>query len=241
MESIKPTWEREGVRLYLGKCESILPTFGAGAFHACVTDPPYGIGADAGQASRANKQHGRALAPSKDYGNARWDNEPATPAALAYIMAVSRWQVIFGGNYFPLPPSRCILVWDKINGDNDYADCELAWTNLDKPVRRLSFRWHGMLRDEDVVRIHPTQKPVGVMQWCIGHLPQPVTSIVEPYMGSGSTVIACMRLGIPVVAIEEHEPYFSAAIERIEREASRTPLFQEPPAVQTELFTEAGT
>jgi DNA modification methylase len=229
-----PTWQTEGVKLYLGKCESILPTFAAGSFHACVTDPPYGIGEAAGKnKSRTN------LAVAKDYGVLNWDDRPMSPEALALIMAVSRWQIIFGGNYFPLPPSRCILVWDKLNGANDFADCELAWTNLDKAVRRLQFMWNGMLRDEEGERIHPTQKPVGVMQWCLGHLPKPVGNVVEPYMGSGSTVIACMRLGISVVAIEEHEPYFDGAIKRIEAELNRSPLFEPPPQIQTSMFTDS--
>jgi DNA modification methylase len=230
---MNPTWKigDGSVQLYLGRCEDILPTFPAGSFHACVTDPPYGIGADARQVARAGKQHGKAFAPSKDYGDALWDHSPMSPEALACIMAVSRWQIIFGGNHFPLPPSRCVLVWDKLTGNNDYADCELAWTNLDKPVRKLAFQWHGMLRDEDCERIHPTQKPVGVMQWCLGHLPKPVGRIAEPYMGSGSTVIACIRMGIPVVAIEEHEPYFEGAIKRIEAEFRRAPLFEAPPLI----------
>lgn len=228
---IEPTWQSADVKLYLGRCEDILPAFPSGAFHACLTDPPYGIGEAAGKnKSRTN------LAVAKDYGNLNWDSAPASPEALALIMAVSRWQIIFGGNYFHLPPSRCILVWDKLNGSNDFADCELAWTNLDKAVRRLQFMWNGMLRDEACERIHPTQKPVGVMSWCLGHLPKPVTSVIDPYMGSGSTVIACMRAGIPVTAIEEHEPYFLAAIERIESENNRAPLFSTPAPIQTNLF-----
>lgn len=217
---MKPTWECDGVKLYLGKCESILPTFAAGAFHSCVTDPPYGIGVDVAMAKVAGTQYGKACAAKRNYESSGWDSKPLSALALAEIMRVSRWQVLFGGNYFNLPPSRCILVWDKLNGTNDYADCELAWTNLDKPVRRLQFMWNGMLRDEDVERIHPTQKPVGVMQWCLGHLPQPVTNVVEPYMGSG---------------------YFAGAVERIEAELNRCPLFQEPPAIQKSMFPQEAS
>src|SRR3954465_6952633 len=102
-------------RLILGDCRDILPTLGK--VDACITDPPYGIGEAAGKnASRGNLAHAR------DYGNLEWDNQPASTDALAHLRHVSRTQVIFGGNYFNLPPSSCWLVWDKENGTNDFAD-----------------------------------------------------------------------------------------------------------------------
>jgi site-specific DNA-methyltransferase (adenine-specific)/modification methylase len=137
------------------------------------------------------------------------------------------------------------LVWDKLNGDNDYADCELAWTNIDKPVRRLRFRWHGMLRDEPGVRVHPTQKPVALMEWAIGHCPE-AESVCDPYLGSGTTGVACVRLGRRFVGIEIDEKYFAVAVARIEKEIQmrdgRGPIFQtdllaqskETPAISTE-------
>lgn len=117
-----PEWTSPdgGVRLILGRCEDVLPTFPSGAFHACVTDPPYGIGEAAGK----NKSRS-LLAVSKDYGDLNWDSQPASPEAIALIRAVSRWQVIFGGNYFDLPPTSCLLIWDKLNGETDFADCEV--------------------------------------------------------------------------------------------------------------------
>src|SRR6185437_10913892 len=138
-------------RLILGDCREILPTLGR--FDAVVTDPPYGIGEAAGKnKSRTN------LAVARDYGDDDWDNEPCPPEIIACMRLQSDWQIIFGGNYFELPPSSCWLVWDKQNGENDFADCELAWTNLRKAVRRVYWRWNGMIRKGHEERVHPTQK-----------------------------------------------------------------------------------
>ena len=209
-------------RLIQGDCLDILPTLGR--VDAVVTDPPYGIGADKGQMRRAGKQNGAAIAPSKDYGSSDWDR-PIDDAAVHAMRDAGEHQVIFGGNYFDLPPSRGWLVWDKLNGKNDYADCELAWTNQDKPVRRIAFRWHGMLRDEPGERVHPTQKPVEVMRWAIEYLPDECQTILDPYMGSGTTGVACARLGRRFIGIEKEPKYFDIAVRRIEQAYADQALF----------------
>lgn len=122
--------------LYLGDCREILPTIGK--VDAVVTDPPYGIGeARSGNASRGK------LATSRDYGHQTWDDSTQDDA-VALAVSIARHSIIFGGNYYDLPPSSCWLVWDKLNGESDFADCELAWTNLPKAVRRIRFMWNGM-------------------------------------------------------------------------------------------------
>src|SRR4029079_711715 len=134
------------------------------------------------------------LAASTDYGATNWDNAPPPSWLIGQICEMSQWQIIFGGNYFGLPASRCWLVWDKRTGDNDYADCELAWSNLNKPVRRIEWMWKGMVPKGDATRLHPTQKPEGVMKWCIGHLPADAKTICDPFMGSGTTGVAAVSL-----------------------------------------------
>lgn len=202
--------------LYLADCREVLPTL-AGV-DAVVTDPPYGMGEAAGR----NSSRG-CLAIAKDYGNATWDDEPIDAHTMSAICAMGRWRIIFGGNYYSLPPSSCWLVWDKDNGLSDFADCELAWTNLPRAVRRLRFMWNGMLRAHGEPRgDHPTQKPVGVMQWCIGQLPDDVDTILDPFMGSGTTGVACARLGRRFIGIEIEPRYFDVACRRIE-EAQRQP------------------
>lgn len=199
--------------LYLGDCREILPTLDK--VDAVITDPPYGIGA--AQYKRAGTQHGASLAKCKDYGADAWDDEPITDELIALVRTAGAWAVIFGGNYYAMPPSRCWLVWDKENGDNGYADCELAWTNLPKAVRRIRYMWHGMLRANGEARgDHPTQKPIGVMEWAINHVPPPNQSILDPFMGSGTTGVACMNLGRKFIGIEREPKYFDIACRRIE-------------------------
>ena len=208
--------------LYLGDCREILPTLGQA--DALVTDPPYGIGEAAG----ANKSRG-LLAKAKDYGNASWDDQPIDNDLLRLVMLAGRWNVIFGGNYYPLPPTRCWLVWDKLNGDTDFADCEMAWTNLHKAVRRIRYMWHGMLRANGEERgDHPTQKPLGVMSWCLQQLPDGTKSVIDPFMGSGTTGVACAKAGMRFVGIEREPQYFAAACRRIEEAWKQPRLFEEP-------------
>jgi DNA modification methylase len=194
----------EGVTLYLGDNREILPRLGK--VDAIVTDPPYGLGEAAGK----NKSRS-VLATSKDYGNLTWDNAPPPPWLIAMIQDMSRHQIIFGGNYFNLPPSSCWLVWDKKNGNNDFADCELAWTNLPKAVRRIEWLWHGMMRKGSDVREHPTQKPLGVMAWALDQLPDDVTTVCDPFMGSGTTGVAAIQKGLRFVGIEREASYFDVA------------------------------
>jgi DNA modification methylase len=211
----------EGIELHLGDCLEVLPTLGK--FDAVVTDPPYGIGeSDKNFASRSN------LADADKYHRSDWDKLPASAEQIELIKQRSRWQIIFGGNYFTLGPTSCWLVWDKQNGENDFADCELAWTNLPKAVRRIYWRWNGMIRKGHEERFHPTQKPLGVIEWCLTHVPDAKT-ICDPFMGSGTTGVAAVRLGRKFVGIERDERYFDIACRRIEAALNQPDLFIEQP------------
>ena len=214
--------------LYLGDCMEIMPTIGR--FDAVVTDPPYGIGEAAGK----NKSRGK-LATAQDYGSETWDSKTADEA-VAHAVSISRSAIVFGGNYYDLPPTACWLIWDKLNGENDFADCEMAWTNLPSAVRRLKFLWNGCMRlERDVKRQHPTQKPIGVMKWCIEHLPPPNTTIIDPFMGSGTTGVACQKLGRVFTGIEISEKYFDIACKRIEEAMRQPDLFIEEPKKSEQL------
>lgn len=227
--------------LILGDCLEVLPTLGP--VDACLTDPPYGIG----ESNERNLTRGKSSAKWKrekprDYGSFDWDRRPAPPESILAMRDMSRWQIIFGGNYFALPPTPCWLIWDKLNS-GDFADCEMAWTNLPKAVRRIQWRWNGFIRAGNEERFHPTQKPVEVMKWCIGHYPDTVDTILDPFMGSATTGVACVRLGRPFIGIEIHEPYFDVACRRIEEAHRQADLFVPAPATtpaeQTTLFDDA--
>jgi DNA modification methylase len=188
--------------LYLGDCLAVLPVLGGGM--AVVTDPPYGIGI-----TRSNR-----LATSRGLGGKTWDDKPAD---LSWLDTVASPAIIWGGNYFPLPPTRAPLVWDKNNAGRDFADFELAWTNLDMVARRFIFRPMNM----DGGKEHPTQKPIQLMLWCLGFLPDART-ILDPFMGSGTTGVACVKLGRKFIGIEIDPDYFDIACRRI-REAYAQP------------------
>ena len=204
--------------LYCGDCREVLPTLPK--VDLILTDPPYGIGEAAGK----NKSRGK-LAVAKDYGNDEWDNEPIDDELLGLTIAAGTNAIIFGGNYFNVPPSPCWLVWDKENGASDFADCELAWTNLQKAVRLKRFMWNGMLRANNEQRgDHPTQKPIGVMRWCIDQAGNPHT-ILDPFMGSGTTGVAAVQMGRRFIGIEREPKYFDIAVRRIEDAQRMTDMF----------------
>lgn len=217
----------EGVECWLGDMLEILPTLGE--FDACVTDPPYGIGVDRAMESNSGTQYGRAAAPKGMYVASGWDDAAPTSAAFDAMRSCSRYQVFFGGNYFDLPPSRCWLIWDKKNGGNAFADCEMAWTNLDKPVRRIEWMWNGMLRKGGEGRNgHPTQKPLGVMEWVLDQLPEDAATILDPYMGSGTTGVAAIKRRKAFYGIEREPAYFDIACRRISAALKQPDLFIEP-------------
>ena len=220
--------------LYLGDCMDILQTLNK--VDAVITDPPYGIGESSKKvASRQRKSNGnsKALADQRDYGEFFWDSKPPDGALIDAIRNMATWSALFGGNYFELPPTSCWLIWDKLNGDNDFADCELAWTNWPKAVRRLQWRWNGMIRQGNEERYHPTQKPLEVMKWVIELCPKSET-ILDPFMGSGTTGVAAIQLGRKFIGIEREPKYFDIAVKRIEQAVAQGQLFEPEPMKQTQ-------
>ena len=206
-----PYYDECGITLYHGDCGAILPTLSTADL--LLTDPPYGIGEAAGR----NKSRSK-IAKSKDYGDSDWDDAPPQRWVIDLMRARSKWQIIFGGNYFELPPATCWLVWDKENGETDFADCELAWTNLKSAVRRKRHRWHGMLQADMAnkeVRVHPTQKPLAVMSWALSLAPADVAVVLDPFAGSGTTLVAAKNAGKRAIGIEREERFCEAAARRL--------------------------
>jgi len=193
--------------LYLADCLEVLPTLGK--VDAVVTDPPYGIGI---AANPVRQKHERM----------DWDNAIPPKAIFDAIFERSTKQIIWGGNYFHLPATQRFLIWDKIQPENfSLAMCEQAWTNLSGPAKIYRKSVLGYEKD------HPTQKPVELMQWCLGFLPDAET-ILDPFMGSGTTGVACANLGRKFIGIEIEPKYFDIACKRIETAYLQPRLFDEP-------------
>ena len=193
----------------------------------CICDPPYGIG------ESGDKNHSRTkLARAKDYkafsGN---DKEPPPVGYFLELFRVSQNQIVFGANHFisrmPLDSSSWI-VWDKENGENDFADCELAWTSFSGAVRQFTFRWAGMLQgnmSNKESRIHPTQKPVALYEWLLTHYAKQGDRILDTHLGSGSSRIAAYNLGFDFVGCEIDKDYFNAQEARFAAHTAQQSLF----------------
>lgn len=194
--------------LYLGDCMEILPFIER--VDAVITDPPYGIG--------IAKNPVRQMHEKLD-----WDSSAPEKSLIDMCVAAGDVAVLWGGNYFDLPPQQCFLVWDKIQPQNfSLAMCEMAWTNKKGPAKM--FKKSVLSYGKD----HPTQKPVELMQWCIDQVGIPRT-VLDPFMGSGTTGVAAVQMGRKFIGIEREPKYFDIACERIERAASQGMLFTEPP------------
>lgn len=205
-------------------------------FDLAIVDPPYGIGEDGSiNASRGMSKHSatrHALAKSKDYkpffGN---DKEPPSIEYFSNLLRISKNQIVFGANHFisRIPfDSHCWIVWDKDNGDNDFADCELAYTSFDTAVRKFKFKWHGMLQQnmkDKESRIHPTQKPVALYQWLLQNYANPGDKILDTHVGSASSLIACYNLGFDYVGFEIDKDYYDAAQKRLNAVKEQGKLF----------------
>lgn len=206
-------------------CLDILKELPDKCIDLVLTDPPYGIGEAAGKnKSRGNK------AIAKDYGNKDWDNSIPEKEIFNEILRASKHQIIFGGNYFVeyLHNSPCWLVWDKNNGANDFADCELAWTNFKSAVRKYLWTWNGMLQHDmknKDIRIHPTQKPLKLFEMILRDYSKENDLILDCFSGSGTTAIACHNLKRRFICIEKDKDYYKASVERLKDAQSQLKLF----------------
>ncbi len=205
--------------LYLGDCMEILPTLPK--VDAVITDPPYGINA---ARTRNSAKDGWV-----DYGCDGWDLERPAKKVFDVILQSSDVQVIWGGNYFAdyLPVSQQWFSWDKGQDGFSLADFELAWSSQDKACRRINYPRSLALKDG---KQHPTQKPLAVMRWCIEQVKPNPRTILDPFMGSGTTGVAAIQLGRSFIGIEREERYFQIACDRISNAVAQGQLFApEPP------------
>jgi site-specific DNA-methyltransferase (adenine-specific) len=211
---------------------------------AVVTDPPYGTNFDFGKKRRSRNSGldwggNKAKDVQRDWKRIEGDDRPFDPTPLLRFSTVILW----GANNYAdrLPASSCWLVWDKRldTTPDDHSDCELAWTSLKGHVRKFGHLWRGIVRagDENVTngpKLHPAQKPIALMKWCLSFVP-PEVVVVDPYAGSGTTLAACLSLGRRCLGFEVDPEYHAVASRRLEAVANSCPLF-DPPPVQANLF-----
>ena len=210
--------------LYLGDCLEVLPLIDK--VDAVITDPPYGIGQDGG----AQRTRGSKKTNGEKMG---WDNKRPEKEVFDAMLNAGNVQIIWGGNYFAdfLPASMGWLYWEKRMG-GDFADGELAWTSQHKALRQFS---HFKKNKGDE---HPTQKPLELMLWCIDQCKNKPQSILDPFMGSGTTGVAAIQMGRKFIGIEREQKYFDIACKRIEQAVSQPQLFahEQPKQIQEAMF-----
>lgn len=212
-----PFYEDEYTKIYNMDC--LTGMIALRPFDVIVTDPPYGIGAYA-----TGTMGGGVLAKQSTFEKTDWDNERVHPIYVEMIKYVSRHQIIFGGNYYNLGATKSYIIWDKDNGENYFADCELAWTNYDRAVRKIKHKWQGMLQQnmkEKEQKFHPTQKPLPVMIEIIEDYTNASDLVCDPFMGSGTTLVAAKALGRKAVGFEINPKYCTIAAERLKAVQTR--------------------
>jgi DNA modification methylase len=213
--------------LYLGDCAQMLPNIGR--VEAVVTDLPYGLEDWNTRGTNAKRGQGRAW---KNLGRnvnghecAVWDVAP-TSDTIKTLLEISDHQIIWGANYLldHLPRTKQMFVWNKGIRGMHFNDCEIAWTSQWREACRVFD-----LSPSGLVKEHPTQKPLELMMWCVGRLPDDAQTILDPFMGSGTTGVACAKLGRKFIGIELEPRYFDIACRRIEDAYKQPRLFAEPP------------
>ena len=204
------------ITLVCGDCEEYMKDKADNMFDLAIVDPPYGINADAKRADTGKNKHIK----QKDYHVGGWDKTIPPPSYFVELQRVAKNQIIWGSNYFLdyLNSTPCMIVWDKDNGTNFYADCEIAWTSFQTSVRKFRWKWHGFLQENNKnkqERIHPTEKPIQLYKWLLENYANPGDNILDTHGGSMSHAIAAHDLGFDLTIIEKDEVYYNTAKKRL--------------------------
>lgn len=213
--------------IYNMDCMELLKATPDKFYDLAIVDPPYGI-----DVAKSGKVGGSVLAKTKDYGAKTWDKNAPNQDYFNELVRVSKNQIIWGANHFadrlPCPKSPCWIVWDKVNGKNNFADSELAYTSFKSAVRNFRYQWAGMLQGDmknKEQRIHTTQKPVKLYEWLLTNYAKQGDKILDTHLGSMSSVIACLNLGFEITGCELDKDYFDAGIKRIRQATAQERLF----------------
>jgi DNA modification methylase len=206
VQAMKREQLSDDVTLYLGDCLEVMAELEAGSVDAVITDPPYGINIISGG--------GRGMNGWRDFkAQGDWDKQRPSKEYFDYLLQY-KTLIVWGGNYFTdyLPPTQQWLIWDKGQRDFSLADAEMAWSSQNKAVRIFDYPRARMMQENG---LHPTQKPIALMKWCIELATNPGDTILDPFMGSGTTGVAAVQLGRKFIGIEIDETYYEIAKKRI--------------------------
>jgi len=208
--------ENTNITLINDDCMNILKQTPDNYYDLCVVDPPYGIGMDGGNVGYKG---------DNELVKKNWDKEIPKKEYFEELKRVSKHQIIWGGNYFGLPATRCFLVWDKGEGfyNRTYAECELAWTSFDKNTRK--YKHDPLAKGDYKGKIHPTQKPVKLYDWIYANYAKPGQKILDTHLGSGSNAISAHYAKMEFVGCELDKDYFDASVDRIYKETRQMELF----------------
>ena len=199
-------------------CMDLMARYEDNYFDLAIVDPPYGIGFD-------NK--------IRDKKSKNWDNEIPKDKYFIELQRVSKNQIVWGGNYFPIlwnKGCKAFIFWDKDPSTPNYSDGELAWTSYDKLAKRFYYAWNGLAdgikgRNKKTKTIHPTQKPVKLYEWLLMNYAKENDKILDTHLGSGSIAIACHNLGYDLTACELDKDYYDAAMKRIQQHKQQKRMF----------------
>lgn len=203
-----------------GDCMEVLKDLPDGFADLCLTDPPYGLGDRLSDGGGKLKNSPFCVL----YKQSGWDDTLPDQEIFNQIFRISENQIIFGGNYFQLPPSRCMIAWDKVQAMPTLSAWEMAWTSFDKPSKMFA------CSSMDLNRQHPTQKPIPLFQWCLELYSKPGDLIIDPFCGSGTTALACHKTGRRFVCIDKEPEYIAIAKRRYAELIAQGNLFGEESA-----------
>ena len=216
--------------LCLCDCMDLMAAMPDKSIDLAIVDPPYGIGESKADFNSRNRPCEKWKNPKPSlYTKKQWDIKP-DKTFFDLLLQKSKNQIIFGANHFiSLIPydSPCWIVWNKKTGDNDFADCELAWTSFRSAVRMFEWLWSWFKKQKPEDRIHPTQKPVALYKWLLSKYAKPGWKILDTHFGSGSIAVACNEMGFELTASEIDEDYYNAAIKRIKDANRQGDLFRD--------------
>lgn len=181
-------------------------------FDLAIVDPPYGLGDSVVNSGGRFKRY--------ENKNGNWDNNIPDKNYFEELFRISKNQIIFGGNYFGLPPTKCFIIWDKRQPEGiSFASCEYAWTNFDSVAKTFYLRPQGQ-----EFRFHPTQKPIKLYEWLLKNYAKEGDKILDTHLGSGSIAIACHYMNFDLTACELDKEYYEAAMQRIEDQTRQLTL-----------------